>query len=409
MVIVGGGVAGLSAALNLRQMGVDVVLVDAVTQHRDGACASAGIIAPQLVRNSPRTVLSKLGRDRGDALMRMIAESGNYLFETLKDHNIACDARQAGFLAPIAGRGKVQQLEALIAEWRPWRSDLSLLRDKQVELVSSCAGYDAALVDASGGGVDPAALVDGLEDAAIRLGARIYRGAPVERIDPENTGWRVVTANGSISANQVLLCANGGNSGLHPKLRGTILPLPVVEVATRPLPEDLRAAILPGGQTLTDISTDIFSLRLTADGRLITALGVSGATRSSDEIEQAVQARLERMLPSYRRVPLEYIWQGTAWINTSFLPRIVTLGEGLAAVQACNGRGLANNMIIGREMARWLHNPDYVPMVAIERPKSVPGFALMQHLPRLIMVGSGALRSVFDRAAGRQQAKDSGR
>lgn len=399
--IVGGGIAGLSTALHLRQQGIDVAVIDAAVAHADGACASAGIVAPQLVRNSPASILAKLGRDRGGALLTMVAQSGTHLFDTVRDHGIDCVPSQTGFLAPVAGQKPMRALRQAVEGWRPWRDDLRMLDAAETTALSGCIGYDGAVFDPSGGGVDPAALVDGLDRAAADAGARIYRGSRVTEVVRDGTGWRIDAPGGRITAKRVLLCANGGNAALHPALRDTVLPLPVCEVATRPLPADMRATILPQGQTLTDISTDVLSLRLDREGRLITALSIS-PKRSRAEIEHQVQSRLEAVLPGYRRVPLEYIWHGTAWLNSNLLPRTVLLDDGLAAVQACNGRGLGNNMIIGRELARWLHRSNYQPMVPLERPRRVPGFAVLRHLPRVMMAGSAMTRRLFDRMPSRR-------
>lgn len=396
--IVGGGVAGLSAALSLRQAGIEVAVIDGTTAARDGACASAGIVAPQLVRNSPAGVITKLGHERGGALLAMIAESGRYLFETVHEHAIACDPRPAGFLAPFAGQRGLRQAERVVADWQGWRYDVRLLDQTETRATTGCVGYSGAILDESGGGVDPVGLVDGLDRAAVTAGARIFRGANVTSVERLGAKWEVRTPAGVLQASRVLLCANGGNADLHPALRSSVLPLPVCEVATLPLPADMRAAILPHGHALTDISTDVLSLRFDRDGRLITALGAS-AQMPREEIERRIQARLEAVLPAYHRIPIEFVWHGTAWLNSSLLPRAVVIEDGLTAVQACNGRGLANNLIIGRELARWLHRPEYTPMVPLDRPRRVPGFALLRHVPAMMMAGSGIARRLFERSS----------
>ena len=391
--IVGAGVAGLSTALHLALMGRDVVVVDAVQAHLDGASASAGIIAPQLVRNTPAGVLRKLGQAQGGGLLRMIAESGRHAFGLAAEHAIECFAQRAGFLAPSpAGRG-LEPAREMVSQWAPFRRDLKVLDAREIEALSGCTGYDGALLDESGGGLDPVALLLGLERAAKGLGVRIYRQSPVTRLGPRGDGWEAATSGGAVRAKQVVLCANGGNAGLHPRLAGSVLPLPVYEVATFPLPPEMRRAILPGGHTLTDTATDVLSLRFDRHGRLITALAAARRLGAA-ELERTINDRLERALPGYRRTPLEFAWRGVAWLNSSLLPRAVILDAGLTAVQACNGRGLAVNLIAGRELARWLADPGVAPLLPLAKPARVPAFALMQYVPRLMMAGSALANRV---------------
>jgi glycine/D-amino acid oxidase-like deaminating enzyme len=391
--IVGAGMAGLSTALHLAQMGKEVVVVDAVQAHLDGASASAGIIAPQLVRNTPASVLRKLGQAQGSALLRMIAESGRHAFGLAADHQIDCFAQTAGFLAPAPTGKGLGPMREIVGQWAPFRSDLKVLDARQIEALSGCVGYDGALLDESGGGLDPVALLLGLERAAKALGVRIYRNSPASRVSAHSHGWEVSTPGGAVRAKRVLLCANGGNAGLDPRLSGSVLPLPVYEVATFPLAPDMRRVILPEGHTLTDTATDVLSLRFDRDGRLITALAAARRL-SAAELERAVNDRLERALPGYRRTPLEFAWRGTAWLNSSLLPRAVILDPGLTAVQACNGRGLGVNLIAGRELARWLANPGALPLLPLSKPAPVPAFALMKYVPRLMMAGSALANRV---------------
>jgi hypothetical protein len=47
-------------------------------------------------------------------------------------------------------------------------------------------------------------------------------------------------------------------------------------------------------------------------------------------IDQLINLRLAAQIPDYRSTPLEYIWQGTAWLNSSLLPRCVRRIQGVA-------------------------------------------------------------------------------
>jgi glycine/D-amino acid oxidase-like deaminating enzyme len=210
-------------------------------------------------------------------------------------------------------------------------------------------------------------------------------------------GWLARTQAGEVSARRVVLCANGGNAALHPSLAQTILPLPVCEVATRLLPASQREKILPSGHTLTDSSTNVFSIRFDPAGRLITACPGRHKIDYA-QINHLINLRLAALIPDYVSTPLEYIWQGTAWLNSSLLPRVLLVDDGLTAVQACNGRGIALNTIIGRELGRWMANPyDGPPMVPIEEPRRVAGFMFARYLPELMMGGAAIAKRTLER------------
>lgn len=401
--IVGAGIAGLSLACELAAAGRTVCVVEALTPGAGALGASAGIIAPQLVRTTPAKVLDKLGAELGASWLRLVGESGGHLFDLIRTLDIDCDARPFGFIAPARGAAASQRLKQVVDEWRPFRQDLSVLDADRTRAMTGCRGYSAAVLDASGGGVNPLKLAAGLATRSVEAGAGLFHHSPATALERVGARWRLEAGDGVIDADKVVLCANGGNQFLHPSLDATVLPMRVHELATAPLSARLRAAVLPGGHSLTDLELDIFSIRFAEGERMVTFYPVKEEA-SADEIELAVNRRLAGMLEAYEPVKIEHLWEGVAWINSSLLPRIVSLDDGLLAVQACNGRGIATNAIVGREIARMLLSDGrYRPAIAVERPKRIGRVPFMRQAPGLMLRLGRTLRQ----ARGRLLGKDS--
>lgn len=387
--IVGAGLAGLSTALHLCESGETPLVLEAGLIGRGATGSSAGIIAPQLIRATPDSVLARLGEARGAGVLQMVAECGTYLFDLIDRHQIACDATRKGFIAPATGAKSHARLQSLADQWHPWRSGLQVCDAVETMRLTGCKGYGASIVDSTGGALDPLLLALGLASRAESMGATVHEHSQVTSLIRVGGAWRATTGSGSVTADRVVLAANGGSGPLFSKLAGTVLPLPVCEVATEPLPAALREHILPGGHSLTDLEPDVFSIRYTGDGRLVTAFP---AQENEDlrKISDRVNARLSRMLVKHQRLRLDHVWFGTAWINSNLLPRLVSVpgAEGLIAVQACNGRGLAINTLIGREVARTLRADAHAPLLSLDSPRPVSGFLLAKHLPRMLMSGA---------------------
>jgi glycine/D-amino acid oxidase-like deaminating enzyme len=386
--IVGAGMAGVSAAFHLGSLGMETVVLEAARQPFAATAASAGVIAPQLTRHTPRGVLARLGAEPGARFLGLLAQSGRYLFDLAASEGIDCAAQPAGFLEPVPGPDGPALLRDLIEDWKPFRGDLELAGAAETRALTGCEGYGACLIDPSGGGVDPVALVQGLAEALPAGPVQLFRDSAVLSVARHGDAWRLTTAEGAVTARRVVLCANGGAGRLHPALARTVMPLPVYQVATAPLPAALRRSILPRGHALTDSSTNVFSIRVDTEGRLITAcpglipLGRGALTRT-------INRRLAAMLPAWRPSPLDFGWRGTAWLNGDLLPRLARLDDGLYAVQACNGRGLALNTIIGREVARLCAAPGaYEPAIPFGPPAPVRGYALARHAPGLMMTAA---------------------
>ncbi|WP_168694275.1 NAD(P)/FAD-dependent oxidoreductase [Sphingomonas flavalba] len=402
--IVGGGLDGLALALHLAESGRAPVLLEADTLCAGASSASAGIVAPQLVRNLPNQVARKLGQAPAERFLRMLADAGRYCFALISDRNGGCDAMANGFLAPSSGAAGRAQAAAAIEQWRPFRTDLALLDAEAVAALTGTRRYSSALLDPTGGALNPVAYGQFIAREAERLGAAIHTGSPVRTIERHNGRWRVTTAGGSIEARTVVLCANGGNRLLNRELRSTILPLEVCQVATQPLSAAQRAAILPQGHALTDTEANVFSIRFDVDGRLITAHPMSRDLLSPEYLHRVINDRLAASLPAYEPVPLEFAWSGTAWLNSSLLPRAVRLEDDLFALQACNGRGIALSGVIGREFGRWLASDRREACaLPIEPPKPIRGYFIARNAPKLIMKTSLAAQRLR-RALGGDQS-----
>ena len=389
--VVGGGIAGLSTALHLSRAGKEVAVMEAGTTLGLATRASAGIVTGQLVRNTPHSILKHMGPETGGRLLEAVAASPREIFSLIRDENLDCDAIQAGFLAPFFN--SEEKWQAAVTDWARWRDDVDLIDAAETRRLSGCRDYLGAICDRSGGGINPAAYADELGRCVIKHGGTILFDTHVEKIEPlAHAGasrWRVWHSGGTTDARHVVLAANGGNALLHPALKQSLLPLPVLELATAPLPHDLREKILPAGHTLTDLSTDVFSIRYSPEGKLITAMPASGNAVDWPRLTASVNDRCTRAIPGWRHQEIENAWIGTAWLFSDCVPRMPLLAPGLLAIQACNGRGLAINTVAGADAARFVESEGRdLPRLPATLPRSISGFAIARHAPRLIMTAA---------------------
>ncbi|MBF7013658.1 FAD-binding oxidoreductase [Novosphingobium resinovorum] len=383
--IVGGGLVGMSTALHLAEAGVDVIVLDAGQENgrNCASLASGGLIAPQLVRGNPASLRDEFADGVGERFVRMVAGAGTYTFDLVRRHALACDARDTGFIVPFTAKQR-PACEQVVRNWQGWRDDVELLDTTATERLTGCIGYSGALLDRSGGAVNPLALAREFGRRAAELGARIFTATRVLSIETSGAQRLLRTDRGTVVADRVVLAANGGNMMLAPQLARTVLPLAVREVATVPLPDDLRRRILPEGHAMTDRGPDIFTIRYDAQGRLVTAATMPWG-RNPASLDRAVNARLARRIPGWRAMTLEYAWTGTAWLNADLQPRYVRVDETTLAVQACNGRGVALAGPIGRDIAAWVEAADTPLSLPTAEPRPISGYPLARRLPNFAL------------------------
>ncbi len=401
--IVGAGIAGLSTALHLAEAGISVVVLEA-EQPGDGATgASGGLLAPDFISHTPRTIIAQFGEEAGKRLIDLVGGSARLCFDLIERHAIDCAAVNKGFFCPAHTEKYADTLQKKAAEWREHGYDVRFVDTAETAKYLGTDFYSGSLKFADGGGINPLAYVHGLARAGRAAGVDIYCNSPVHSLSHDGAVWNLTCTEGVVRARQIVLAANGGNIHLHPSLRDTVLPMRVYEFATAPLTADLRAEIVPEGITFTDQQPYLFTARLDESGRLVSAFPDFLTRRPRQILLQEARRRVSRHFPALAQYPIDYMWEGTAWINPSLLPRIQSLGQGGFAIQACNGRGLAINTALGKQMADALSSGQF-DRLAVQpgTAKPIRGYGVARHLPALTMAAarySTRLKERFKRSA----------
>ena len=383
--IIGGGMMGASAALHLAERGISVVLLEKHSVAYGASGRNAGVVAPMFARGDPDDVAARLGKDAGGRLNNFIAGAGDLVFDLVRRHGIDCDAEQTGFLQPAHAKAALPGLEKRFEQWQRHGKKVELLDKVQTEAITGTDKFPGALMDLSGGQINPAKFTYGLIAAAEKAGALVHENTQALNMRRTSRGWRILTPQGNLTAGKVLLATNAMVDGIWPILRKTFLPLTVTQLATKPLDAATARRILPGRQAATDTSGQPFSFRLDAENRLISAAVGIWPFGEKDRLSPGIRRRLAKMLNLDQVPEEELIWEGTAALTSDFLPRLHPLETGLYAAIGCNGRGIAVTTALGPHLAGLLAGDDAALPVDICDMEKVRGYFLAQHGPRLYM------------------------
>ena len=371
--IIGGGFMGLSAALALAGRGTSVALLEAAEIGWGASGRNNGLVAPGLKRD-PWQVRRKLGADRGERLLRYSGAAPERVFELIQEHGIDCDENRGGWIQAAHSKRAIKLIERRVREWQSLGIDAEMLAPSDIAGELGTDIYKGACRYAGGGSINPLAYAHGLAQAASMAGALLHEQSPAMRIERQQGRWIVVSPYGVVVAEHLLCCTNAYNSSIE-QLHGTVLPLRTAQVATRPLPHDVAAAILPGAAAASDTQRLLTSFRLTADRRLI--MGGASATAGDEHpglmqrLHQAASARFDGILPAH----WEFGWSGYLALTRDHLPRIDKVDENFLAGIGCNGRGIAMATAIGHTLAEIIDGlPDEECDVPVGSTRRIVGF-----------------------------------
>ena len=123
-------------------------------------------------------------------------------------------------------------------------------------------------------------------------------------------------------------------------------------LVSRPLSDNERKTILPGGQPLTDTRHLFSGVRMLPGGHLHVSLDgpFLGAERAP--FVHKAEARIAKLFPHLGRIEWQESWSGWIAVTPDQYPRVHELAPGLYAGLGYSGRGIVAATMIGREIAQ---------------------------------------------------------
>jgi glycine/D-amino acid oxidase-like deaminating enzyme len=221
-----------------------------------------------------------------------------------------------------------------------------------MQRLTGSARYCGGLFDGRGGTVQPLSYIRGLAHALLRLGGRLFTRSPALRLARAGAGYRLDTPEGSVSASQVIVATNAYTGTLIPQLRRTVVAVPSFQVATAPIPQPLRAQILPGGQAASDTCRLLRYFRTDVSGRLM--MGTRGSFAAAPTVFTARHhyRAVREIYPQLQGLGFDYHWGGFVAMTADHLPHLHELAPGLLAALGYNGRGVAMATVMGQLLAQ---------------------------------------------------------
>ena len=356
--IVGGGLTGGSAAVELSERGHDVVLLEA---NRIGWGAS-GRNGGQVIGgfggslSSNRTSTDKqLGAGATDALIKMGVECVDIIRERIERYDIECDL-QWGFLNAALNKREMREIEEFSDELKEqnYPHKTRMLNAEEIKEYVGTDRYVGGMADEGWGHLQVLDLCKGEARAAEQNGARIFEQSLAVEIEPGET-VTVRTADGSVKADTLILCGNAYLAQmapkLAPKLSKYILPATSYIIATEPLSDNLAKDVMPQNYATCDQRTALDYFRLSADNRMLFG-GVSNYSATAPlSVPRTLRRKMLKVFPQLEDARIDYYWGGRMGIGINRIPQLGQLHPNVYYAQAYGGHGVAPTHMSGRLLA----------------------------------------------------------
>ena len=385
--VVGAGYAGLSAAVEMAQRGLSVVVLEADrvcsgASGRNGGQAIVGYASGQ------KPFEDQLGRSDARRAWDMSMESIQLLDGHIDQHHIACD-RVHGYLHLADSKRKAIALEADMQALRDdYGFDSKLYRGDEVRQHIDSPRYCAAAFEPVSGHLHPLKFGLGLAQAARALGVKIYERSPVQEL---KRGDKLVasTSQGSVSARFGVLAGNCtlGEYGprVAPEITPRIMPVGTYMIATAPLDPALCRRLIPSNASACDNNFVLDYFRFSADHRMLFGGRVSYTTGTPARLKEVMQRRMGQVFPALAGATVEFVWGGFVDISMNRAPDFGRLGNNLYYLQGFSGHGVAATVLGGRLVAEAIAGQaERFDVFARLQHRNFPGGPLLR-MPSLVL------------------------
>ena len=365
--VIGAGFSGISTAMELAKQGFSVRLIEKSLIGFGASGRNGGQVTPgygpgisKLIKILNKPDIKRVWNYSVDAVALVKSRIDSY--------KIACDLRPgviAAALNPKHMAGLEYDHECLL---RLCDEHHSLLWDqKRLRQSIETPRYIGAAQDTRSFSINPLKYCLGLAAAAVSHGVKIAERTAVENItsgkisapsksrnffahqesltppyhlhcrslSPENIGTESI-----VTAQYVVLATDAYDLGLVPHLKGMIMNVPSVIIATEAIP-DFIDKYYPGGEAVADCNHVLDYFRPSPDGRILFGGRAFYNGSAPNDFMNALRPRLTKVFPELAKVGLEFGWSGLVGISPHRLPHIGRAAPNFYYATGYSGQGIA--------------------------------------------------------------------
>ena len=350
--VIGGGLTGVSSALNLAKKGYKVAIVEARkigwgASGRNGGQLGIGMRRDQLFLEK------KLGKNHAKELWNLGLEAVEEVKDLIKKYKINCalvpGVLNAGYYKKDE-RAFLNEIEHMQKNYN--FDNYNFFNFKKIREEINSSKYYSGLLNKDSYHINPMKLLLGLTKELINLNVSIFEYTPVKKIEAIKDDLKVITDRSIITAKKVVVGCNGYLDKLLGKIRNNFMPINNYMIATESLGEKKAKDIIKNNYAVCDTRFIIDYYRFSEDWRMIFGGGETFTSRFVHDPKNFVRQRMLDVFPELEKYKIEFFWGGTLAITVNRLPDFGSLMNGkIIYAHGYSGHGIALSTLAGKLIA----------------------------------------------------------
>lgn len=350
--IVGGGLAGLTTALELARRGVPVVLLEA-KRLAWGASGRNGGFVSHGFSGSMDQVSARVGLDSAKALYKLSRFGTEYVRREIAESDPTIKM----------GEGKLEcyrynnpdEVKAYAAAMaRDFDHHLTCFAPPETRSKVRTADYFQSILDPSAFQVHPLRYALMIAGKAEAEGVLLHEMSPVQSVSREGTAFRVRAVHGEVTCREVVYSVSALDRRLHPLTGRAILPVATYVAVTDQVKEQIITAPL----AVSDQRKANNYYRMVGENRLLWGGAITTRVSAPARLAERMKRDMVSVFPQLGNPRIDYAWAGLMGYTRHFMPLIGSDGQGQWWATAFGGHGMNTTAMGGILLARAIAQKD---------------------------------------------------
>lgn len=348
--VIGGGLAGLTVALEVARMGKQVVLIEAERVAWGASGRNGGFVSSGFAQGMDK-VFAHLGRDAARSLYVLSDEGAEYV------------RRAAAEYDAIMGQGMIvaqrhpdqDALQSYCAFMdREFGAQLAHQDVQTTRAALDSPRYFASFRNAKAFHIHPLRYALALAGQAAAHGVKIFEHTRALTVERQAGRFQVKTDRGTVTALDVVHCVSSLDRKIHVESGRAVLPVATYVAVTEPLSQDA----IRTSAAIADTRRAGDYYRLVDQGRILWGGRITTRIDEPQRLADRMRGDMISTYPQLAEARIEYAWAGLMGYALHKMPLIGRAEDGQWFATAFGGHGINTTAMAGLLVARAIAQDD---------------------------------------------------
>ncbi len=344
--VIGGGLAGLTTALELARRGRSVVLLEA-RRIAWGASGRNGGFVSNGFAEGMGNVAARVGPEAAQALYQLSRFGTEFVRREIAEGDPSIKMGE-GWQGCIRYSNAAEKKSAVAAMTRDYGQEMQFFDVAETRARVNTRRYFQSSYDPTAFHMHPLRYALMIAAKAEASGARLHENSPALSVERQGVVHVVKTAAAEVRAPHVVYCVSSLDRRIHSLTGRAVLPVATYIAVTEPLKQD----VIRTRSAISDSRRAGNYFRLIDEGRLLWGGAITTRVSEPARLAERMKADMVSVFPELGDPRIDHAWAGLMGYARHFMPLIGSDGQGQWWATAFGGHGMNTTAMGGILLAR---------------------------------------------------------